>query len=238
MTSSKRGPSPGLIVAVCALVLAMTGAAVALPGRGTVNGGDIKRNAVVSKHVKGQSLKGNDLRDETIVSRQVANDGLAPSDVKSLAVADDSLVRVNAFSAAGEAAARANAPEIELYREGDLTIYAKCFRDEAEGDVIGEIYARARDDGALLAGDDDRPGNPGSSLLGPGTAEGDRQLDVEQVEDAGQAAFDTNQGAAASSDGTFFSVLSAIGVKQGTLPGGDGAFGDGSVCLFGATITS
>jgi hypothetical protein len=29
-----------------------------------------------------------------------------------------------------------------------------------------------------------------------------------------------------------------IGVKQGALPGGNGAFGEGSVCLFGATITS
>jgi hypothetical protein len=234
----KRGPSPSMIVAVGALVLGLTGAAVALPGRGTVNGGDIKRNAVVSKHVKGKSLKGGDLRDETIGSRQVAEDGLTPSNVSSLAIADDSLVRVSAFGAAGESAARAAAPEIELYREAGLTVYAKCFRDAAEGDVSGEIYARTKDDGTLMAGDDDHPGSPGTSLLGAGTFEQDRQLDVEQVEEAGQAAFGTSDGAVAAPDGTFFSVLSVIGVKQGTLAGGNGAFGEGNVCLFGTTITS
>jgi hypothetical protein len=227
-----------MIVAVCALVLAMTGAAVALPGDGKVKADDIKRNAVRSKHVKGQSLKGGDLRDETIVSRQVGDDALAPSDVSSLAIADDSLIRVNAFGALTESAARGAAPEIKLYEEGDLTVYAKCFRDGTEGDVLGEIYVRAKDGGALIAGDDGLPGTPGSSLLGPGTAEQDRQLDVQQVEETGQAAFDTSEGAVAAADGTFFSVLSVIGVKQGSLPGGNGAFGEGNVCLFGATTTS
>ncbi len=238
MTSSKRGPSPALIVAVCALVAAMTGAAIALPGKNSVKKNDIKRNAVVSKHVKGQSLKGGDLRDETIGSRQVGDDALDPSDVRSLAIADDSLIRVNAFGAATEAAARGTAPEIELYEEGDLTVYAKCFRDTLEGDVHGEIYVRTTDPGALLAGEDDLPGNPGNALLGPNTAEPDRQLDVERVENDGEAAFATNQGAVAAPDGTYFNVFTTIGVKQGALVGGNGAFGEGNVCLFGATFTS
>lgn len=238
MKPPKRRPSPSMIVAVCALIVALSGTAIALPGTNKVQRNDIKRNAVVSKHVRGQSLKGNDLRDETIGSRQVGDDALAPSDIKSLAIADDSLIRVNASSGATEAAARSSAVAVELYREGDLTVYAKCFRDALEGDVHGEIYARTTDGGTLLAGEDDAPGNPGSGLLGPGTGEQDRQLDVAQVEDSGQAAFDTGQGAVAAADGTFFSVFSVIGVKQGSLPAGNGAFGEGNSCLFGATITS
>lgn len=238
MKTSKRGPSPSMIVAVCALVLALTGAAVALPGSGRVNAADIKRNAVRSKHVKGQSLKGNDLRDETIGSRQVADDGLDPSVVRSFAIADDSLVRVSAFGGPTEAAARASAPEIDLYQEGDLTIYAKCFRDVSEGDVRGEIYVRARSDGAAVAGEDDHPAGPGAGLIGPGIHETDRQLDVEQVTEDNSGSFGTSVGAVAAPDGTFFSVLSVIGAKQGVVPGGNGIFGDGNACVFGATITT
>jgi hypothetical protein len=227
-----------MIVAVCALVLAMGGAAVALPGSGRVTSADIKRNAVRSKQVKGQSLKANDLRDETIGSRQVGDDALNPSDMRSLEIADDSLIRVNATSGPSETAARAAAPPIELYEEGQLTVYAKCLRDALEGDVLGEIYVRSNAPGALLAGEDDLPGNPGTVMLGPATGEAERRLDAEQVEESGQAAFDTGTGAVAAPDGTFFSVLTAIGVKQGTVPTGNGAFGDGNVCLFGATFTS
>ncbi|HEX2127846.1 MAG TPA: hypothetical protein VHF58_01365, partial [Solirubrobacterales bacterium] len=106
------------------------------------------------------------------------------------------------------------------------------------GDVHGEIYARTRGDGALLAGEDDHPGSPGGALLGQGTNEADRQLDFEEVSEPGQASFATSEGAVAAPDGTFFQISSVIGVKQGALPGGNGAFGDGNVCLFGATITS
>ncbi len=38
-------------------------------------------------------------------------------------------------------------------------------------------------------------------------------------------------------DGTAFNVLTYIAVKQGTFPTGNGAFGDGNVCLFGGTLT-
>lgn len=231
-------PSPALIIALCALVLATTGAAVALPGKGKVRGKDIRRNAVVSKHVKDKSLKGRDLRDETITSKQVADDGLDPSRIRSFAIADDSLVRVSAYGAPGEGAARAAAPEIELYREGPLTIYAKCFRDGSEGDVHGEVFVFSRQAGALLAGEDGLPGRPGSTLLGPGTPEASRQLHAEQVENDNEALFATSTGAVAGPEGTYFQITTAIGVKQGTLPGGNGAYGDGNACLFGATITS
>ena len=37
-------------------------------------------------------------------------------------------------------------------------------------------------------------------------------------------------------DGTSLTALTTIGVKQGTLPAGNGLFGDGNVCLFGLTV--
>ena len=42
-------PTPALIVAMVALVAAMSGAAVALPGKGTVSTNDIKKGAITKK---------------------------------------------------------------------------------------------------------------------------------------------------------------------------------------------
>ena len=55
-----RRPSTGgagLIVALIALVLAVSGPAIALPGKNSVDSGDIKKNAVKSKHLAASALK-------------------------------------------------------------------------------------------------------------------------------------------------------------------------------------
>lgn len=82
MSSSKfLRPSPALIVAVTALVVAMSGAAIALPGRGSVDSGDlakgsvkqkaIAKGAVGSKQIIGKSIKGNRLKDGAIRFKQL-----------------------------------------------------------------------------------------------------------------------------------------------------------------------
>src|SRR5215204_6315979 len=43
---ASRGPSPAMLVAICALVFALTGSAVALKGKNTVKGNDIAPGAV------------------------------------------------------------------------------------------------------------------------------------------------------------------------------------------------
>lgn len=80
-------PSPGVVVAIVALVLALTGSAIALPGRDSVNSGDIKNNTVRSKDlkngkgvksadVKNGSLKGRDLAGDTVTGAQVDESSL------------------------------------------------------------------------------------------------------------------------------------------------------------------
>jgi hypothetical protein len=74
-------PTPALIVAVVALVVAMSGAAVALPGKGQVKGNDIAKGAVKansiakgavgSKQIKGKSIRGNRLKDGAIRHKQL-----------------------------------------------------------------------------------------------------------------------------------------------------------------------
>lgn len=65
--SSKRLPSPALVLAFIALVAALgTGSAFALKGKNTVDAGDIKKNAVRSSEVKNNSLTGADIDESTL----------------------------------------------------------------------------------------------------------------------------------------------------------------------------
>ena len=61
-----RRPSPALIVAIIALVAALAGSAVALPGKSSVKKNDIAKNAVVSKAIKNDKVKGVDIAESSL----------------------------------------------------------------------------------------------------------------------------------------------------------------------------
>lgn len=230
-------PSPALIVALIALLLATSGAAVALDGKGSVGAKEIRKNAVRSKHVKAKSLKGGDLADSTISGKQVGAESLDGSDLRGFEIADDSLIRVGATqSATSLANARASAPETILLEAGELTVYAKCYRDSAAGEIEGGLFARSDQPGAMLSGEGHLP-NDDASLLGPGIPEPDRALDLEATGAADAADFDEGEAVLAGPDGSSLHLLSTIGIKQGTVADGEGVFGTGDACVFALTST-
>ena len=61
MRLSNGRPSAGTLIGIVALVFAMTGAAIALPGRNSVDSGDIKKNAVRSADIKNGQVKAPDV---------------------------------------------------------------------------------------------------------------------------------------------------------------------------------
>ena len=64
------------LLAVIALVMAVTGTAIALPGRNSVNGQDIKNSAIKSLDVRDNNLRGTDVKESTlgtVPSAEVAN---------------------------------------------------------------------------------------------------------------------------------------------------------------------
>lgn len=255
MKLSARRPSPSMLVAVIALVMAMSGAAVALPGKGKVKSNDIAKgvvkskhiakNAVRSKQVLGKSLKGNDLRDQTIKSKQIADDAVTGQQVATDSLDDSdiadyealALARVEATGGATAAAARTAAPETALFTKGPFTVYAKCFRDTAAGETTGEIYARTSADDAILQGADNLPDND-ATLLDADTPEVDAVVDDQTVADPDAGTIGEAENVLISGDGaTSLHYLSYIGVKQGTFADGNGAFGEGNACVFGGTVT-
>jgi hypothetical protein len=78
-----RRPSPAMAVAFVALLAALTGTAVALPGTNTVNSGDIVNNTIRSKDVRNNNLRGKDVRNGSLSGRDVRNGSLTGADVRN-----------------------------------------------------------------------------------------------------------------------------------------------------------
>ncbi|HEV7847662.1 MAG TPA: hypothetical protein VGO83_15510 [Thermoleophilaceae bacterium] len=85
----KRRPTPSMAVAFVALLAALSGTAVALPGTGTVDSGDLKdgavktvdirKSAVTGAKVKNNSLNGKDVRG--ITGRDIKDNSLTGDEI-------------------------------------------------------------------------------------------------------------------------------------------------------------
>ena len=59
-------PSPALVVASIALIAALTGSAIALPGKSKVQRNDIRKNAVTGPKIRNNAVTGRDVREKTL----------------------------------------------------------------------------------------------------------------------------------------------------------------------------
>jgi hypothetical protein len=70
----RRGrPSPAMAVAFIALLAALSGTAVALPGRNTVDSGDLKRGAVKNSDIARAAVTGSKIRNGAISGSKILN---------------------------------------------------------------------------------------------------------------------------------------------------------------------
>ncbi len=231
-----RTPSPALVVATIALVLALTGAAAALPGRNTVDAGDIEKGAVGTKELQRNAVRGPDVRKDALKGRQVFESKLGPvpeaESVQTVDLFGDGYERVTATEGPSLAGAQAAAPRIELAAAGQLRIYAKCFRDAGAQTVYGRVYIETGADGAVVeSGFADLGGGAPGGYLNPATPEGARVL-MEASAGSDDAAIDRGDWFAMAPDGTGIGGRVAVAVKSGTLAAGEGVYGAGEICLF------
>jgi hypothetical protein len=76
-----RRPSPAMAVAFIALLAALSGTAVALPGKNTVDSGDLKKNAVKPKDIANGAVTRPKIRNGAVNSQKVGNDSLTGADI-------------------------------------------------------------------------------------------------------------------------------------------------------------
>jgi hypothetical protein len=158
-------PSPTMVVAFLALLIALSGTAIALPGKGTVDSGDIRRgavktgdigrNAVTGPKVRNGTLRGGDVRNESLTGLDIDEStlGQVPSanTANSAGTASTANSATSADSVAGVSFARINyrgdigtAAQPILTLNG-LTLSASC----SLGPTLA-ISANTAVDGALL----------------------------------------------------------------------------------------
>lgn len=255
---SKLRPSPALVVALAALVAATSGAALALPGKnsvqrndiknGAINAKKIKRGAIGSKQIKGKSIRGNRLKDKTVKAKQIADDAVTSAQVGANALNTSDLSDVKAFGSqlvtatdgTDADAARAAAAKVELFRKGQLAVYGKCYRDTTADVVFADVYIETSANGALFDGDDElNGGSQGdtAAYLDTNTPEDERQLETST--DAGLDDTDASEGEfmAIAPDGTKLVGQLSTAAKNGSPAAGNGPFGAGNVCLFNGEIS-
>jgi hypothetical protein len=108
---AKRRPSPAMAVAFVALLAALSGTAVALPGKNSVDSADIKNkqvkgkdlasNAVTSAKIKNNSITGADVLDDSLTGADINESSLGK--VPSATNADSATTATSATSATSAA---------------------------------------------------------------------------------------------------------------------------------------
>ena len=76
----RRLPSPSMGVAFIALLAALGGTAVALPGSSTVTSGDIKNSQVKTQDIRNSTIRGRDVRANTLTGSDVNEGSLGKVD--------------------------------------------------------------------------------------------------------------------------------------------------------------
>ena len=82
----RRRPSAALVVSMTALVMSISGVAVALPGTNTVNSGDIVNETVRGKDIRDGTIATSDIADSTIITSDIADGGVNAFDIAANAV--------------------------------------------------------------------------------------------------------------------------------------------------------
>ena len=96
-----RRPSPAMAVAFIALLAALSGTAVALPGKNTVDSGDIKKGAVKASDIAKNAVRGGKVRNGSLTGADAKDDSITGTDVQETSLG--TVPSANTASSAGTA---------------------------------------------------------------------------------------------------------------------------------------
>jgi hypothetical protein len=85
---SRRLPSPAIVVALIALIAALTGSAIALPGKGSVDKGDLAKGSVTKKAIKNGAVTGKAIKAGAVTEAALADNAVTTAKIADNAVTD------------------------------------------------------------------------------------------------------------------------------------------------------
>lgn len=255
-------PSPALVLSLVALFVALGGTGYAAV---KVNGKNIKKGTVTAKQLKNKTITGGKVKNNALTGAQINESklGTVPSATKadSATSATNAVNATNATNATNAAnagnvsgrqvaakrvtatagadfeAGRVAAPEITLFTVGPFTVYGKCVTDNSGPSTLGFIFVKTSESDAVL-NSIFGPLFGVPSFLQPGTNEMQRFINTATAgaNSAGFAPPTIDQASGWSAGGTAFEATTSINIKNGNLPGGNGPYGAGDVCLFSGQL--
>jgi hypothetical protein len=110
---ARRRPSPAMAVAFVALLAAVSGTAVALPGRNTVDSGDLKRGAVKNVDIGRGAVTGSKVRNRTLTGPKLRANSVTGAQIDEASLGQvPSATSANSATTATNASTAANAEKI------------------------------------------------------------------------------------------------------------------------------
>lgn len=135
-----RRPSPALALAFVAMLAALSGTAIALPGKNSVQSNDIKKNAVTGSKIKKSAVASSDVKNDSLTGSDIKESTLGK--VPSAGTADKAGTATTAGKAgtattAGLSAETARLKRwstavfskggaVQVFSAGSVTLTAKC----------------------------------------------------------------------------------------------------------------
>lgn len=188
-----RRPSPALIVALLALVAALSGVAYALPGKNTIDSGDIINKevktsdlapfAVRGKHVKGNALGGTQIKESTLGIVPTAETAQHAMTAASASTSTSATTATTADTAKNADAVVGRIPfavdlnigqQKTIAANGPVWLTATC-AEAGGGHYRVSIIAATTANNAVMSGEDNF-GGIGNVYLMPGTPAADSEL--------------------------------------------------------------
>ena len=246
-----RRPSPAAAIAFVALLAALSGTAIALPGKNTVDSGDIKNGAVTSKDIKNNGVRSGDVRNSTLAGADVRNDSLTGADVNESTLGQvpsaNSANTANTANTASTATRASTAGSVDgripfrvmlstgqsqtIAQNGAISLVAQC--NDLGPEDQARILAATSSNGAIVQGAEDDHTGPGdgSTLLDSTTAADDREL-VEISDAAGDVNFEDDY------DGSYVVAPNGKVLTLGAETTALGLNFAGATCFFAGVVDS
>jgi hypothetical protein len=240
MRTRLKRPSPALVVALVALVAALTGTAWAALGKNSVGSKQLKKNSVTAAKIKNNAVTGSKIQNNAVTTSKIKENGVTTSKIQDGAVTGakvnlSTLGKVPSASSADTASnlvgqqsffIRLNGGQSQtIATNGSVSLVATCDANLAGNDRV-RILAQTTLSGAILDGNDNLPGPGGvpAEFLEPATPEEKREF-VSFADTTGEidVSSDIDEGYVLGPDGKMITANSegiALGLNYG-----------GSVCL-------
>jgi hypothetical protein len=235
-----RRPGHATVIAYLALFLAIGGGTFAIAKGGKINGSKLKKRSVAGKKLKKNTITGTEVNENKLgkVPSAANADHATNANVAASVSTMSPLATTKLNSSASNAdfdTAQAAATAVTIYEDSQFRLYGKCFVWEGGARMYGVLFIETKANGAILKSGQDELLGDGDGYLNVGTDEEFREIEYERAAE-GEAEFAKETFGAVAANGYGLIGYYQIAVKNGALPGGDGPYGPGQVCLFNGYV--